>query len=180
VARPLIDHKFTRSEVEEAAVIYKSNCRAFSDSPKSMVSEAPKGVGGTITNVGAMDTYKDSAHSVEAFEYASHSARRGYHWVPKGGSATKGSEAAKTQGAAGSTEKSTAASPAFDNVELVASHLVENLKRELDFIPSDSRERHAAIMKYRQENDRRESVSCVGSDTSVIDTFKDARRLRSS
>jgi hypothetical protein len=76
VAKPLTIYKYTRDEVEETARVYKITCRIFSDSPKAAILEAPKGVGGPSSTMGASTIFKDGAHSVEAFGVASQDAQK--------------------------------------------------------------------------------------------------------
>ena len=146
---------------------------------RSEVPETVKTEIAPTTNVSAMTIYMDDARSVEAIDLVSPSERKKFHWVPKtargaeGGETAKTQDTAKTQNVADDAENSPVASPEFGSAELDVSRIVENLKRELDFIPADSLERHTAIMKYHQESDTREKVDWVGFDMSVTRSFQD-------
>ena len=152
-SRSLKEHHFERSEVEEAAVVYRTNCSAFNNPTKTEIPETVKTEIAPTTNVSAMTIYMDDARSVEAIDLVSPSERKKFHWVPKtargaeGGETAKTQDTAKTQNVADDAENSPVASPEFGSAELDVSRIVENLKRELDFIPADSLERHTAIMK---------------------------------
>ena len=126
----------------------------------------------------ASTMFKDGAHSVEAFGIASQDAEKGRRrWVPRDPkiereSTAGGGEAVKTQETTGrKIEGAPWTTPTVDRVELDASHLFENL-RELNFIPTDSRERHDAIIEHHKANDRRHSVDWIGYNTTDIDLFK--------